>query len=98
MGTQISPDGRIKLAIGEDSGKDVIDDKMVLGSDGSGGWVNDQMDSGEMERTNPPDRCCACSAWTILESFWSLEGADLGRSMGIQTPEHVVDDGDCGRQ
>ena len=41
MGKQISPDGRIKLTIRNNSGKGVIEDKMVLGSDGSGGWVKD---------------------------------------------------------
>ena len=49
---QISPNGGIKLAIREDCGKCVIKNKMVLMSDGSGGWIEDQVDSGEMEGAN----------------------------------------------
>ena len=52
MGKQISPDGRIKLTIRKDSGKGVIKDKIVLGSDGSSGLVKDRMNSREMKRTN----------------------------------------------
>ena len=53
MGKQISPDGGIKLTIQKDSGKGVIKDKMVLRSDGSCGWVEDQMDSRRVKRINP---------------------------------------------
>ena len=53
MGKQISSDGWIKLIISKDSAKGVIEDKMVLRSDGSSGWVKDQMDSIGVKWTNP---------------------------------------------
>ena len=86
MGKQISPDGWIKLTIRKGSGEGVIKDKMVLRSDGSRGWVKDQMNSGGVKGTNPQiDTSVAPHG-----PFWNLLGILETRiKYNDQAPKYV---------